>query len=293
MVAADQFGLRLGQVKGQPVGLRKGSDQENQKGERQATSQENSPDPIRETRESQPAVLDLIVDNFPQVQMPRDEKHRNHRGAHGDFIGNDLGGRADSSKERVFRVGGPSGQDNSVNTEGDHRKDEEQPDIQVGDHSTDLKRLHRGGFPAQLRRYPGSNGTKIKPGTERNDSHRDQRRNHGEDGSEVEIELVDRGGDKLLLQEKLRGVRQGLPQAKKTNLRKRDAHPVRSQPILHPGAEPPFCGHTPGNQHQNRYRDGHRLDHGGQQKHDFCSADGNRQHLGTLAFWPNPPRSES
>ena len=79
--------------------------------------------------------------------------------------------------------------------------------------------------------------------------------NHGEDrdrrdenrhrGDEVQA-LVDVAGRELGLEEELHAVGQRLAQAEQADLRQRDAHPVRPQPVLHPGGDPALDQHQVG-----------------------------------------------
>ena len=58
--------------------------------------------------------------------------------------------------------------------------------------------------------------------------------------------LVDVAGRELGLEEELHAVGQRLAQAEQADLRQRNAHPVRPQPVLHPGRDPALDQHQVG-----------------------------------------------
>ena len=66
---------------------------------------------------------------------PEEDGH--HGEGHRQFVGDQLGRRADAAEERVFRVGCPAGEDQRIDPERGHRKDRQDAHVHIRQHERD------------------------------------------------------------------------------------------------------------------------------------------------------------
>ena len=116
------------------------------------------------------------------------EKNREHRERHRELVGDQLRRGAHAPKERVLRVGGPSGKDQGVDAERGHREHRKDPDVDVGEHDRD----HATGL--------------VEIGAKRHHGHGREGRYHRDEGREDKVELMDVVRERLLLEEELAAV---------------------------------------------------------------------------------------
>ena len=195
-------------------------------------------------RQCQPSVLDLIIHNLSKIELLSDQKDGHDRSPHRNFVRNDLRRRTNPSEKRILRVGRPTGQNNAVHAEGNHCEDKKQTYIQIRYHPTNLESLYGSGIPMKMTRDPLRYRTKIESRAKWNHRHRYQGGNHRQNGGEIEIDPIHACGNELLLEKKLRGIRQALSESKNPNIGERNSHPIWPPPILNPCTESTFSGHA-------------------------------------------------
>ena len=103
VVAGDQLGFALRQIKRQPIGFRKRRLQKNGKGDWRIANQ--------------PFVLRLVFDDLAQVQVSRQEEQRDDAHAHRDLVRNHLRAGADAAEERVLGVCRVTRQHNAIHAQ--------------------------------------------------------------------------------------------------------------------------------------------------------------------------------
>ena len=66
-----------------------------------------------------------------QIQSPDDQKHRNDRHAHRNFIRNHLRARTDAAEERIFRIRRVTRQHDAINAQRNNAERVENADVQI------------------------------------------------------------------------------------------------------------------------------------------------------------------
>src|SRR5437764_502721 len=90
--------------------------------------------PSRRKRRDKPAVLHLITDDARQPQTSNEKENRNNGEAKRKLIGKHLRTGTNAAEERIFRIGCPTANDDSVDAEGRYCEYKQNPDVHIGNY---------------------------------------------------------------------------------------------------------------------------------------------------------------
>ena len=164
--------------------------------------------------------------------VPRLDQHAEHGEAERGFVREQLRGRAHRAEQRVLRARRPTREHHAVHADARHREDEQRAHREVGD--------------LQVRAVPEDRDRAA----DRHDAEQQERGQDRQVRREPEHGAVGRRGDRLLLEEELDAVGQGLQHAVGTGA-------VRADAVLHVGDD---LAHAPDVEH-HRHEQEHEREH--------------------------------
>src|SRR6185437_47542 len=185
MVAGDEFGLGLGEIKRRAVGLGIGGHEVDEEGDELEAAEEVPRDE---------AVGGLDVNDGTQVERAGAEDDADQREAEGKLVTDELGGGAQRAEQRILIVRGPAGERDAVDADGGDAEDDEQRDVDVGD----LEEIDAAVNGARAEGYHGDG---------------DQRAAEGDHGREDEERALDGERHEVFLEEELDAVGERLEEA--------------------------------------------------------------------------------
>ena len=249
VIAADQFLLGLRQVEGQPGRLGEAG---NQKDDEAQWLGEGEPE----------AGLGLMVHDHIELERAGCEHDPEQAEAKRNLIGDQLGTAAKATEEAVLVVAGPAAEQHAVDGNARKGEDPEHTHIEARSH----QKGHRVGqaFDAQRRQH-AAEGDRRKNCQRRCEQHQRGR---------VVEHLVNVAGGEVFLEDDLQAVSQRLAEAEEPDLGQRNANPIGSPSVLHPGGDPPLDQdevgsgrHQPADQQADFDQGGNRLGRGQESVH--------------------------
>src|SRR6266478_1370465 len=130
---ADEFLFSFGKVEGGAIGFRDGGDEEAEEAEDlRKGSGENVP--VENSAPAEKAAgVGLSVNDVAQAELSGHEQHADYRHGQREFVADHLRGAAQAAEKRIFVVGGPSGEGETVNAQSRDGEECEDADVEVDD----------------------------------------------------------------------------------------------------------------------------------------------------------------
>src|SRR5271167_4793337 len=75
----------------------------------------------------------LDADDFGEIKGAGAQDYSNERKAEGELVTDHLRGGTQCAEKRIFVVGGPAGEGDSVDADGGNAEKDEQADVEIGD----------------------------------------------------------------------------------------------------------------------------------------------------------------